>query len=39
MHGGGPEINIWLDKLGIQAEFKHGLRVTDGKVSACSPPT
>ena len=30
VHGGGPEINIWLNKLGIEAQFKHGLRVTDG---------
>ena len=31
VHGGGPEINIWLNKLGIEAEFKNGLRVTDGR--------
>lgn len=31
VHGGGPEINLWLDKVGIQAEFKNGLRVTDGE--------
>ncbi|KAG7673801.1 hypothetical protein Ndes2526B_g02728 [Nannochloris sp. 'desiccata'] len=30
VHGGGPEINIWLSKLGIEANFKNGLRVTDG---------
>ena len=30
VHGGGPEINIWLKKLGIEAQFKNGLRVTDG---------
>lgn len=30
VHGGGPEINSWLGKLGIEAEFKNGLRVTDG---------
>ena len=30
VHGGGPEINTWLDKLGIQHQFKNGLRVTDG---------
>jgi len=29
VHGGGPEINFWLDKLGIEAKFKDGLRVTD----------
>jgi acetylglutamate kinase len=30
VHGGGPEINSWLDKVGITANFKNGLRVTDG---------
>lgn len=29
VHGGGPEINSWLGKLGIEAQFKDGLRVTD----------
>lgn len=29
VHGGGPEINIWLDKLGIEPQFENGLRVTD----------
>jgi acetylglutamate kinase len=29
VHGGGPEINTWLDKIGIAAQFKDGLRVTD----------
>ena len=29
VHGGGPEINIWLDKIGIEPQFKDGLRVTD----------
>ena len=29
VHGGGPEINSWLGKLGIEPQFKHGLRVTD----------
>lgn len=29
VHGGGPEINIWLEKVGIKPEFKNGLRVTD----------
>jgi len=29
IHGGGPEINSWLDKLGIEPQFKNGLRVTD----------
>lgn len=31
VHGGGPEINIWLNKLGIEPQFKDGLRVTDAK--------
>lgn len=29
VHGGGPEINVWLEKLGIAPQFKDGLRVTD----------
>lgn len=29
VHGGGPEINIWLEKLGIEPQFLDGLRVTD----------
>ena len=29
VHGGGPEINSWLAKLGIEPQFKNGLRVTD----------
>ncbi|KAG0618560.1 hypothetical protein M758_4G073700 [Ceratodon purpureus] len=29
VHGGGPEINQWLGKLGIEPHFKNGLRVTD----------
>ena len=29
VHGGGPEINTWLGKLGIETQFKNGLRVTD----------
>ena len=28
VHGGGPQINVMLDKLGIASEFKGGLRVT-----------
>lgn len=31
VHGGGPEINSWLEKVGIEPNFKNGLRVTDGK--------
>ncbi|WP_413160988.1 acetylglutamate kinase [Capilliphycus salinus ALCB114379] len=29
VHGGGPEINTWLGKMGIEPQFKNGLRVTD----------
>lgn len=29
VHGGGPEINIWLDKIGLESKFLNGLRVTD----------
>lgn len=29
VHGGGPEINTWLTKIGIEPKFKDGLRVTD----------
>ena len=43
VHGGGPEINIWLNKLGIEAQFKNGLRVTDGasrhKAQICAAPS
>ena len=28
MHGGGPQISTMLDRLGIESEFKGGLRVT-----------
>lgn len=34
VHGGGPEINIWLTKLGIEPVFKNGLRVTDGEAAS-----
>lgn len=29
VHGGGPEINTWLTRIGIEPQFKNGLRVTD----------
>ena len=29
VHGGGKEINRWLDKVGMEAKFVNGLRVTD----------
>ena len=31
VHGGGPEINIWLKKLNIEPKFENGLRITDEK--------
>lgn len=31
VHGGGPQINAMLDKLGIKSEFAGGMRVTDKK--------
>ena len=37
VHGGGPEINIWLTKLGIEPVFKNGLRVTDGELRPALP--
>jgi acetylglutamate kinase len=29
VHGGGAEINDWLERLGIARQFRRGLRVTD----------
>ncbi len=29
IHGGGPEINNWLERLNISPKFENGLRVTD----------
>lgn len=29
VHGGGKDINKWLNKVDIKSEFKNGLRVTD----------
>lgn len=31
VHGGGPEINTWLNRLGIPHRFERGLRVTDAE--------
>ena len=31
VHGGGPYINAWLEKLNVQAQFENGLRVTDAR--------
>ncbi len=30
-HGGGQEIDHWLDRLGLQRRFHNGLRVTDAE--------
>jgi acetylglutamate kinase len=29
VHGGGKDINKWLEKIGMQSKFVNGLRVTD----------
>ncbi|HEY0625391.1 MAG TPA: acetylglutamate kinase [Allosphingosinicella sp.] len=31
VHGGGPQINEYMGRLGKQPEFRDGLRVTDGE--------
>jgi acetylglutamate kinase len=31
VHGGGPYINSWLEKLNVPARFEDGLRVTDAR--------
>ena len=31
VHGGGPEIQRMLDRVGLISEFREGLRVTDGE--------
>lgn len=31
IHGGGPSINKWLDKVGKETEFVEGLRVSDAE--------
>ena len=32
VHGGGPQIKAMLDRLGLDTEFKGGLRVTTPEV-------
>ena len=32
MHGGGPQIGDLLKKMGIESEFRQGMRVTDERV-------
>ena len=34
VHGGGPAITTWLEKLHIPTRFEHGLRVTDAQTLA-----
>jgi len=31
VHGGGPQINEYLEKQGIKSEFANGMRITDSK--------
>ena len=31
VHGGGPEINAMLNRVGVEAKFLNGLRVTDAQ--------
>jgi len=31
IHGGGPEITAMSERLGLKAQFKNGLRITDDK--------
>lgn len=31
VHGGGPQINTFLDRLDIKADYVEGMRVTDGE--------
>ena len=31
VHGGGPSINAWLEKLHVPTRFENGLRVTDAE--------
>ena len=32
VHGGGPQINAMLNRLGIESNFVHGLRITDASM-------
>ena len=31
VHGGGPQINLFLEKLGIESKFVDGIRITDDR--------
>ena len=35
VHGGGPEINAMLERVGKESRFVNGLRYTDGERRAC----
>src|SRR5260370_7680386 len=37
VHGGGPYINEWLNKLNIPTRFENGLRVTDASTLEVVP--
>ena len=39
VHGGGPEINDTMKKLGKEAQFVNGLRVTDKAIMVTKPGT
>ena len=29
VHGGGPEVNLWLSKMNVEPKFHDGMRITD----------
>src|SRR5947209_5244093 len=31
VHGGGPEVTRWMERLALEVRFKDGLRVTDAE--------
>ena len=35
VHGGGPQIDRMLDRLGIEAKFRQGVRITDRATMPC----
>ena len=36
VHGGGPQINKMLDRVGLKSTFVNGLRVTDDVALSCA---
>ena len=38
VHGGGPQINRFLDRLDIKPSYVQGMRVTDGETMGGSDP-